>query len=159
MKVELLVSDTELNAAAAAVERRVELAREAGLRAMRDRFYDIVSANFGIAGPERPWAWEPLSPRYARKVGRPYATLFVTGALKASIMKGGTFGESTTVSMANSSVPYVTAHHDGSPSGNRSHPGLPARRVFPLDDNDQVTEWARSEVVAAAEAELRRALS
>lgn len=159
MNATLTVSESELAAVGAAVERRMELAREAGLRAMRDRFYDIVAGNFGLAGAERPWAWEPLSPAYARKVGRPYATLFVTGALKASLMKGGTFGESTTVEMANSSVPYVTAHHDGSPAGNRSHPGLPARRVFPLDENDQVTEWARAEVLAAAEAELRMVLS
>jgi phage gpG-like protein len=121
------------------------------LTAMRDRFYDITIANFGIMGPDRPRPWDFLTPGYAKKVGRPYATLEVSGRLKASIMKGGVDGESTTVSVSNSSVPYATIHQRG--GGN-----IPARPYFPVDKSGKVMRWTQSEVTAAAQDELRRAL-
>lgn len=137
-----------------------EQAQPAVHGAMRDRLYDIIMANFGIAGPERPWAWHPLSDAYARKMGRPYATLYVTGALKDSIMKGGIQGDSTTVAMSDAAgVPYATAHHDGSPEGNRGHPGLPARRVFPLQDDGEVLPWTAGQIEEAAARALQEALS
>jgi phage gpG-like protein len=141
------------------VAQAIEKARPKVLKAMSDRCYAIIMANFGIAGPERPWAWEPLSYAYAQKVGRTFATLEVSGALKASVVQGGFEGESTTVSMSDSSVPYATAHHFGSPSGNRKHPGLPARRVFPVDERGEVLDWTRSEVAEAARQALQEALS
>lgn len=136
-----------------------EQAQPAVHGAMRDRLYDIIMANFGIAGPERPWAWHPLSDAYARKVGRPYATLHVTGALQDSILKGGLQGDSTVVEMSDLAVPYATAHHDGSPEGNRGHPGLPARRVFPLQDDGEVLPWTRDQITEAAARALQEALS
>lgn len=159
MKAELTITQASLDAMAVSLDKAIERARPAVLKAMSDRCYAIIMSNFGIAGPERPWAWEPLSYLYAQKVGRTFATLEVSGALRASVLQGGFEGPSTTISMENSSVPYVTAHHDGVPRGNRRHPGLPGRRVFPLDERGEVLDWTRSEVAEAARRALQEALS
>lgn len=159
MKLALKVSEQSLSALEKDVERTLIYVRPQANAAMRDRFYEIVMNNFGYAGAERPWSWERLSPKYAEKVGRKVATLEVSGALKAAVMKGGAEGASVTVSLSNSDIPYATAHHDGVPFGNRSHPGLPGRRVFPMDENGEVTDWAREQIVEAAQKALADALS
>jgi len=158
MTLTINIPQGELDAMESQIVRRIQEARPDALRAMRDRFYDIVVNNFGIAGAERPWSWHELSPEYAEKVGRTYATLEVTGALKASLMKGGVEGESTTVSMSDADRPYATAHHDGSPKGNRKHPGLPGRRVFPIEEDGSIMPWTQGEVQQAALDALARAL-
>jgi len=159
MTVTLTVSEASLAAAAQSVQSAVEKARPKILKAMSDRCYAIIMANFGIAGPERPWAWEPLSYEYAKKVGRTFATLEVSGALRASVMQGGFEGESTTIEMSDSSVPYAGAHHHGVPRGNRRHPGLPGRRVFPIDESGKVLDWTKSEIAEAARQAVAEALS
>ena len=159
MTVTVQISEAALAAAGNSVQAMVRKVKPAVLKAMSDRAYAIIMANFGIAGPERPWAWEPLSYEYAKKMGRTYATLEVSGALKASIMQGGYEGDSTTIAMSDSAVPYATRHHHGVPEGNRKHPGLPGRRVFPIDEQGEVLAWTRSEVVDAARQALQEALS
>ena len=159
MNLTVNIAQDQLDSFEAITNAAVDRARPDVLAAMRDRFYDIVTENFGVAGPDRPWAWHELSPKYAAKVGRTYATLEVTGALRDSLMKGGTEGDTTTVSMSDSSVPYATAHHEGAPAGNRGHPGLPARRVFPIFETGDVMPWTFNEVLEAARAALGRELS
>jgi len=159
MTTTLTISEASLAAMQGDIARAVAKARPRVLKAMSDRCYAIIMSNFGIAGPERPWAWEPLSPAYAKSVGRTYATLEVSGALRASVMQGGYEGESTEISMSDSSVPYTSAHHFGVPRGNRRHPGLPGRRVLPLDERGEVLTWTRSEVHDAARRALAEALA
>ncbi len=156
MQIEIEIPQSELSRFEVQIMQRVEAIKPRVQGAMAARFAEIVLSNFGIAGADRPWHFERLTPEYAKKVGREIATLEVTGALKASLLTGGSEGESTRVSMSNSSVPYALAHHDGSPEGNRSHPGLPARRVFPLDESDNVLPWTQSQVQEAAANELAR---
>jgi phage gpG-like protein len=119
-------------------------------QAMGQRFHDVVLNNFGFTGVDRPNAWAPLSPAYAKKVGREVATLFVTGALKDSIMVGGAYGESVTVSVSDASVPYATVHQTG---GVR----MPKRPYFPINDNGEVLPWTQSQVVEAAQTAIERA--
>ena len=123
--------------------------------------HGIVLANFGSTGFMRSQDWQMLSKDYARKVGRSFATLFVTGALKGTVVKDGTNPGGATVSMGNTGlVPYALAHHHGNP-GNFGFtvPGsgdLPMRRVFPMDPaNDQVTAEAAELVTRAAEAKVK----
>lgn len=158
MTATVTISEASLAAAAGSVRRAVESVKPKVLKAMSDRCCEIVRANFGIAGPDRPWAWEPLSYEYAKKVGRTYASLEVSGALKASLMQGGFEGDSTEVSMSDSSVSYTSAHHDGRPRGNRRHPGLPGRRVMPVGEDGKVLDWTKQQVVEAAEQALREVL-
>lgn len=161
-RIQLKVVEASLNSALAGVNDRFRAAQPAVQGAMRDRFYEMVMSNFGVAGADRPWHWQPLSPAYAKKVGRDIATLYVSGALKDSVMKGGE-GSGTagaTVSMSDSSVPYATAHHRGVPENRGSvRRGLPARRVFPLTSANNVMPYTREQVVEAARSAAVRLFS
>lgn len=118
--------------------------------AMADAFYEVVMGNFGTLGFDRPWDWSPLSPAYARKVGRSYATLFVTGALKDSVKHESVNPDAASVWMSKSDVPYALAHHYGNLEKN-----LPARRVFPLDLADHVTQLTLDWVTDSLREKLR----
>lgn len=134
------------------IAEAIEQARPAVNAAMGQRFYDLVQGNFGVAGVDRPMYWAPLSPAYARKVGRTYATLDLTGNLRSAIMIGGSEGESVTVSVSDSDVPYATVHQMG---GVR----MPKRPYFPVDDDGDVLPYTASEVVAAASKALGEELT
>ena len=161
MTATLTIDQSELRALDGAVRAAVERARPHILKAMEGAMYDAVMDNFGPTGKDRPWPWHPLSEAYARRVGRKHATLQVSGALQASVQHY-TFiaGDEScaVVSMDDGRVPYALAHHYGVPDGNRSHPDLPARRVFPLDSSGEVlpATWVR--VVEAARQAAREAL-
>jgi len=127
-------------------------ARPAVNAAMGKRFYELVQGNFGIAGVDRPMHWAPLSPAYARKVGRTIATLDLTGNLRSAIMVGGTEGESVTVSVSDGMIPYASVHQTG---GTR----MPQRPYFPIDDDGEVMPYTASEVVAAASKALGEELN
>src|SRR6478609_2754231 len=112
--------------------------------AMGQKMREMVWGNFGVAGVDRPMAWAPLSPAYAKKVGREYATLKLTGALKDAIAVGGAEGESITVSVSDADVPYSSVHQSGSRR-------MPKRPYFPIDDNGNVMPYTASQVTAAAQ--------
>jgi hypothetical protein len=130
----------------------IEQARPVVNAAMGQRFYELVQGNIGVAGVDRPMSWAPLSPAYARKVGRTIATLNLTGDLRSAIMVGGAEGESVTVSVSDSDVPYATIHQTG---GVR----MPKRPYFPIDDNGKILPYTASEVVAAASKALGEELN
>ena len=91
--------------------------------AMAVTFESCVLANFGFIGFERPSEWKPLSPGYARKVHRSFATLELTGAMKQNLKVEG--NEVSLVADAN--APYATEHEAGI-----IWKSLPARPVFPM---------------------------
>jgi hypothetical protein len=129
--------------------------RQPAQEAMADTYKGVVDANFGSVGWDRPWTWEALSPRYAKKVGRPFATLFVSGALKDSVSKESANPEAATVTMVKTSyVPYSLAHHYGYPENN-----LPARRVFPMNEDGTVTDRTARVVTQAARQAVKEALA
>lgn len=141
----------------AALERRLEGLPQRIMAAMAEHLRDIVNDNFGPTGNYRPFPWAPLSNRapyfYATQVGRPFATLHETGKLQ-SALKTSHFEDHSRVSMSNSDCNYVTRHHYGDDASN-----LPARRVFPIELNGEVTEKATSEVIEIANMELMRILA
>lgn len=97
--------------------------------AMAEKFFEIVRMNFGDFGFDRPIEWAPLSPDYARRVGREHATLLVSGRL-AGAVKLDVTEERGRVSVSDQDVPYALAHQYGSDRRN-----LPARPYFPIDEN------------------------
>jgi len=119
--------------------------------AMGQRFYELVQGNFGVAGVDRPMAWAPLSPAYAKKVGREIATLDLTGALRSAVMIGGSEGESVTVSVSDADVPYATVHQNGSWR-------MPKRPYFPIDDTGKVMPYTAGQVTEAAQKVLTEEL-
>jgi len=114
------------------------------LEAMRDRLYEIVIGNFGAFPVDRPdWETNYLSMQYAKRVGRNVATMVESGSMRDAVMKGGTGGNSTSVSLSNSSVPYATVHHFG--NGN-----MPRRPVFPIEEDGTIRSFTQMSVINAA---------
>lgn len=117
-------------------------------KAMAHRFWEMTLSNFGIAGADRPRYWPPLSPAYAKKVGREVATLYVSGRLKGAVHQEG-----NTVSVSNADAPYALAHQFGSRKAN-----LPARPYFPIKPNGDCMDFTYSQVVEAGQQELDKFL-
>lgn len=121
--------------------------------AMGEKFFEVVRSNFGVVGVDRPLAWVPLSSEYARKVKRPFATLYVTGALESAVKFDNSSPLQATVSVSDGDVPYATVHQFG--GGNN----IPARPYFPVTTAGDVTEFTSELCRAAAEEEIRRLLA
>ena len=163
MTFSFTINPASLKALESGIRTRLETIKKPVQSAMADTLHGIVLANFGSTGFMRPWDWQRLSPAYAKKVGRTFATLFVTGALKSTVKKDDS-GDAASVSMANNSlVHYALAHHHGNPGNFGTTPQgsgeLPARRVFPLDEADHVTPEAVEMIVQAARVAAKEALS
>lgn len=120
--------------------------------AMANSFRECTYANFG--GTERfvlaPYA--PLSPSYARRVGRDYATLEVSGKLKGAIYTGISDEDAATVSVSNDDVPYASIHQYGG-----KH--MPVRPYFPITDDGMVLPEVEEIVMQAARDEMFKILS
>lgn len=163
MNFTLNISDSDLTQFESAMTAKLESLRQPVQSAMADALHGIVSANFGSHGFMRPWDWQELSPAYAKKVGRTFATLSVSGALKSTLRTDNSNPESSSVSMSKTGlVPYTFAHHYGNPENagsTKSGSGeMPARRVFPLNANGQVMEEAVKTVTQAAADAVKGAL-
>lgn len=121
--------------------------------AMANRFASLCHANFGPTGESRPSEWPELSPRYAKEYhgGNQVPTLQLSGELQSSIQieeSNRDFSEVYTVNE------YAEAHQWGDPTMR-----LPARPFFPMTIDGQLTEYAKGEVLAAADGELERILT
>lgn len=133
--------------------RFTEVAAQVEAR-MAETFYNVVMNNFGFIGEDRPINWARLSPEYAKRVKREYATLYVTGALKGAVKLEG-----NTVSVSNDSVPYAMVHMFG--GGNN----IPKRPYFPIDDHGgdwsdgECLPWTMDRMTDAAQVEIGRLFS
>ena len=152
MTITVQVNQASLAAATERIAKSLEDAKGAVQQKMASVFRDCVFANFG--GAERfvvaPYA--PLSPSYARKVGRSYATLEVSGKLKGAIYTGISDDGAATVSVDNATVPYATIHQRGGRN-------MPARPYFPVLEDGTVLPEVEEMVIQAAREELQRILS
>lgn len=154
MNVTYTIRDTELNAAFSEIGERIKQAQPKAELAMAERFQDCVLRNFGATGDFRPWSgWPPLSPRYAKKVGRTYATLEVSGRLKGNVLLELGANNNFRVTSSNDRVPYATVHQTG--GGNN----IPAREYFPLLEDGTVTRQVSDLCVEDARRALQEALS
>ena len=115
---------------------------------MAGRFREIVMENFGETGTDRPEEWPALSPKYAKRVGREEATLFVTGTLMNSVEIDPYNPDAAVVSTKCS---YAMAHQYG--EGN-----MPKRPFFPMTDLE-LTPYAEQQVMEAAQHEAERLLA
>lgn len=131
------------------LQRTLEPARQAAQNAMADTFLQHVHANFGSVGLDRPSEWPMLSPKYAKKVHREYATLYVSGALKEAVKVNYGVTESS-VSVSKQDVPYALIHQFGGQAGKGGSAHIPARPYFPIDANGSITEYTRQECIQAA---------
>lgn len=130
------------------LEQELQAAKIAGQSAMAEKFFELTRENFGSEGIDRRVEWPALSPKYAKRVKRDYATLFLSGDLESSLTWEGSNPEYAEVFSDN---PYAMAHQFGNPSGN-----LPSRPFMPLTnvaeaENAELTDFAEAEVLKAAE--------
>lgn len=126
------------------------------LRTMGETLAQLTRENFGATGISRPHEWEALrDERYARKVGRDYATLYVTGDLFNSIECQEPIGNMVTVIAGQGdSERYASAHQFGEGK-------MPERPFFPVvgDFDTKLTPYAEARITEAANNELERIFS
>lgn len=151
MTFDVTIEQSELDAMGLRIERDLNLVKSDVQLAMGVAFFDIVKGNFGFLGIDRPDEWAPLSPAYAKKVKRTYATLEVTGKMMNAVKLDNNDFDASHVSLSNDDVAYATAHHYGTSK-------LPVRRVFPIDSQGEVMPYTAGEVTNAAIAALQIAL-
>ena len=149
MTFELDINELSLGGLAEEVFQQVKVPVQA---AMAGRFRELVLQNFGETGTDRPIEWEALrSEKYARKVGRDYATLYVEGKLMDSIEVDPYSPDAASVF---TNCEYAAAHQWGDESRN-----LAARPFFPMSKDGFVTPDAMNSVTEAAAQELERQLA
>jgi hypothetical protein len=116
------------------------------LSAMGKKFADIAISNLGSSGKARPQMWEPLSQRYAQRVGRNIPTLVLSpaenqklggkhnpGLLKRSIkLTSVTPGHARVMAQR---CAYAARHQYGGK-------GMPTRPFFPVDAKNKITPYA-----------------
>ncbi len=151
VRVVLQPNEIILNQLAQKTEQQIRAIQRQCLQDMANTMYEIVIGTLGKGGRNRPMPWAPLSRNYARRVGRPYATLVLTGRLLSSITKE-IRQESSKVFIRKSDVPYALAHQYGNPGHN-----LPARPYFPIL-NGRLTSYAERQVSVTAQRTLWKLL-
>lgn len=146
MVIELDISTSDL---AEQIRARFEEVKVPIQAAMAGRFREIVLQNFGETGTDRPVEWEALrSKRYAKKVGRDYATLYVSGKLMDSVKIDPYNQDGAVVS---TDCKYANTHQWGDESRN-----IAERPFFPITKEGNITPYAESQVIEAAQNEVSR---
>ena len=139
LKIDDLNSQLE-NAFKNLVSRPV--ARRQILGAMAARFKLSCIQNLGHSGEDRPNEWSALSPKYARRVGRPDATLDLTGRLMRSI-RVNVQDDYAEVFVDPDECVYAARHQWGDET-------MPKRAFFPMTETE-ITPLAYEQVVEAAQ--------
>lgn len=140
------VNPSSLAALGDRLERLAWAVKSDAQLAMGEAVLDVVHANFGETGFDRPASWAPLSPKYAKKVGRTFATLEVTGEMKSAVKLDNSDPNHSSVSISKDDCPYALAHQFGYEANN-----LPARPYFPVDSAGNLMPATMSLVKIAAE--------
>jgi len=158
--------NVELNIDSAAFEQSV-MAEFARVKVscqfkMAEAFQDMAIKNLGDATGEqdRPIKWDGLKEKYAKRIGRSHATLYLDPAEAAIVRaESGKLMESIVISQNNadaavvsSDCEYAVTHQDGDISRN-----IPARPFFPII-NGEVTSYTTAKCLEACKAEMERSL-
>jgi hypothetical protein len=122
--------------------------------AMAGRFAEICRENIGSAfGAHRASDWTDLTDKYAKRVGRTEATLFLTPAEAAKI--GGESGKlfnSIQVDPYPQEAAVVFSDCEYAAVQQKTRP------FFPMTPDGEITPYAKDEVTRAAQNELDRIL-
>ena len=145
MIIEATIDPSEVAHLSRDMQDELEFAAMGMQAAMAAAYVDVVASNLGNSGVDRPFAWAPLSPAYAKKVGRSYATLYVSGDLARAVKVDNSLAQHSTVSVSDDDCPYACAHQFGYPPRN-----LPARPYFPFDPTTGETTPFTMELVQQA---------
>lgn len=106
---------------------------------------DCTLENFGASGTNRPAPWPLLSKKYAKKVKREYATLELTGELKASVQVSPPSTDSISVLADDQKASW----HQLGEGRNKVRP------FFPISADGQLTDYCQSKITAKLDEILR----
>jgi phage gpG-like protein len=123
-----------------------QAAKVAGQAAMAEKFFEITRENFGNDGIDRPIEWPALSPKYAKRVGREHATLFVSGELEASL----TWQSTPEYAEVFTDSEYAEVHQFGGGNHIPARPFMPLKNASAVEDAE-LTDFAAEQVIKAAE--------
>lgn len=142
MVIDSTAFERELDVAFYLIQRDLESIGRQVAGAMGARFKLLCIENIGNSGETRPWNWAFLSYDYSRRVKRPHATMYLTGALERSI-KFQAHKNYSEVWISTDDCVYALAHQFGE--------GVqPPRPYFPCNSSG-VTPKAQEECFMAAE--------
>lgn len=155
MMIEATMDQSDVNALSEHVQDQIEFAAMRVQAAMAAAYVDVIASNLGSWGIDRPLPWAPLSPGYAKKVGRKFATLYETGAMARAVKTDNSKAYASEVSISEGDCPYALAHQFGYPPHN-----LPARPYFPFDPTTgETTPYTLGLMREVAQEELAAALA
>jgi len=142
----------DVNALGNAIDETFNRVRIPVQAAMAETCFDVTINNFGMSGEDRPVEWEALrDDKYARKVGRDYATLNLTGELEKSVTFDASNPDYAEVFLSNPPV-YAAAHQWG-------ESGMPERPFLPIQkDTETLTPYTEGKCLDAANKALQEAL-
>jgi phage gpG-like protein len=145
-RAEISISSLALGAMSGRVLLRLQKVQAPVHAAMAGQFYQCTLDNFGASGSFRIHQWAKLSPAYARKVRRDYATLNVTGKLRSAIKKSSS-EVSGRVSVSKGECEYALVHQFGGKT-------MPDRPYFPIHTDGSVLGSVKTLVREAAQLAL-----
>lgn len=150
MQIDVTLSDEDMATFVNELGHHIHDIKVKVQEAMAEAYFNITYNNIGEQSMFRAMTWAPLSPNYAKKVGRSHATLFVTGNLLNAIKLDNSSSVESVVSVSDSDCVYAVAHQYGYPPRN-----LPPRPYFPFDPmTGETTTYTLEQVQAAAEGAL-----
>lgn len=115
---------------------------------------ETVRSNFGQEGVDRPEPWGSLTDRYAKRVGRSYATLYLDGeeASKLNQVSGLLFDSNQLSTSEENGGQYAMVFND-CVYAEKQQSQYP---FFPFTPDGEVTSDSYNRVIAAMQTELER---
>lgn len=144
--------DIDAPAFAQSLKEQFQAVKEPCQFAMAEAFKSVADNNIGDDGEDRPIGWHNLSEKYAKRVGRSHATLFLDMAEAAKLRKeSGLLLNSTVISQNNQDAAIVENGCEYAMQHQNTRP------FFPIIDGE-VTPYTTQKCVDACEKALEGAL-
>lgn len=115
---------------------------------------EIILSNFGEEGVDRPEVWGSLSDRYAKRIGRSHATLYLTGEEATKVgAESGLLYDSTQLSTSEENGGAYAMVFNDCAYAERMQSLYP---FFPFTPDGEITSESYNRVIAAMQSELER---
>ena len=149
----------DVNALGNAIEETFNRVRIPVQAAMAETCFDVTINNFGMSGEDRPVEWESLDDKYAKRVGRSFATLDLKefkkeGSDKKLIDSVDWNADNPDFALVYLNDPpvYAAAHQWG-------ESGMPERPFLPIvKGSETLTPYTEGKCLDAANKALQEAL-
>jgi phage gpG-like protein len=135
-----------------AVNNAYEAMRIPAQDAAAEEIAVMVMGSFGVTGTTRQFDWQGLAPKYARRVGRQYPTLYLNEQEAQKLgAESGRLKNSTVINTGEKESAYVVNRCEYAAAHQSGTDHIPARPFFPMDQNGVMPAAALERVIAAAQ--------